>query len=170
MQTGKHLPVICINFAKFRETFRDSIVKPVIFSCPIDGLNYERAWEVAEKTELEVLLKLKSTISPKHSQSELDHALQYFGKYIYDFPGEFFLQMPFLFTVSKCWKRIVIIFDSINRIEIISIFRIYWSWSSPKWRISTIHKRWHVAWNWPKTYHDALQYDEMQACIHLQMR
>lgn len=68
--------------------------------CPIEGLKYGRAWETAEEKELNILLQLKSTISTKHDQTELDHALQYFEKYVYDFPGEFFLQMPFIFTVS----------------------------------------------------------------------
>lgn len=66
-------------------------------------MNYERAWEIVGKRELDELIKLKSTISTKHNQAELDHALQYFEKYIYDFPGEFFLQMPYLFTV-RAWR------------------------------------------------------------------
>lgn len=75
-----------------------------ICSCAIDGLKYERAWEAAGKTELEVLLQLKSNMSTKHDQNEIDHALHYFEKYIYDFPGEFFLQRPFIFTVKHRYK------------------------------------------------------------------
>lgn len=145
--------------------------KSLNFSCPIEGLNYERAWEAAGKTELGVLLQLKSTISTKHNQTELEHALQYFEKYIYDFPGEFFLQMPFLFTV-RIWIGFFFRFSFCSAtMQWIRLFcRICWSWLSLKLRVSIIHKPWHAAWNWPKTYHDVLQFDEMQACIHLQMR
>lgn len=92
MQTGMQ----CHQFYDFK---RISKHKNLNLSCPIEGLNYEHAWEAAGKTEFDVLLQLKSTISTKHNQTELEHALQYFEKYVYDFPGEFFLQMPFLFTV-----------------------------------------------------------------------
>lgn len=58
------------------------------------------AWEVAGQKELQELSLLKSSLSIKSSQNELDHALQYFEHRIKDFPGEFFLQSPFVFLVS----------------------------------------------------------------------
>lgn len=64
-------------------------------------MNYERAWEAVGPNELKYVLQLKSTISTKHNQIELVRALHYFEKYIYDFPGEFFLQTPFIFMVSN---------------------------------------------------------------------
>lgn len=70
------------------------------FSCAIEGFKYERAWEIAGKAELDVLVQLKSAISTKHNQNELDHALGFFQKYVYDFPGEFFIQTPFIFKVN----------------------------------------------------------------------
>lgn len=68
-------------------------------SCNLNGLRYELAWEVLGQKELQSLSTLKASLSIKHDQSELEHALQYFQQYILDFPGEFFLQTPFIFTV-----------------------------------------------------------------------
>lgn len=70
------------------------------FSCSVDGLQYEAVWEVPGQIEFKALAHLQTSISVKHSQPELDRALLYFEKYVYDFPGEFFLQKPFIFTVS----------------------------------------------------------------------
>lgn len=70
------------------------------FSYNIDGLRFEMAWEVAGHKELQALSKLKSSLSIKSNQKELDHALQYFQHSIKDFPGEFFLQTPFVFMVT----------------------------------------------------------------------
>ncbi|XP_055306610.1 protein rotatin homolog, partial [Sitodiplosis mosellana] len=65
--------------------------------CSADGLRFEMAWEVAGQRELQELSSLKSSLSIKSNQNELDHALQYFQHRIKDFPGEFFLQSPFVF-------------------------------------------------------------------------
>lgn len=59
------------------------------------------AWEVAGQKELQELSLLKSSLSIKSSQNEIDHALQYFEHRIKDFPGEFFLQSPFVFLVRQ---------------------------------------------------------------------
>lgn len=67
----------------------------------MDGLQYEAVWESPGQIEFKALAHLKTSISVKHSQTELDRALSYFEKYVYDFPGEFFLQKPFIFTVSN---------------------------------------------------------------------
>lgn len=80
----------------------------------MDGLQFESAWEVPGQIEVTALSQLQSSISIKHSQAELDRALHYFEKYIYDFPGEFFLQKPFIFTVSKFKSNID--FDEIGNI------------------------------------------------------
>lgn len=66
-----------------------------------DGLQFETAWEVLGQKELQAFSSLMASLSIKHSQAELDHALHYFQQYILDFPGEFFLQTPFIFTVSQ---------------------------------------------------------------------
>lgn len=65
------------------------------------------AWEVAGQKELQELSLLKSSLSIKSSQNELDHALQYFEHRIKDFPGEFFLQSPFVFLVRHLFIHYV---------------------------------------------------------------
>lgn len=76
--------------------------------CNAEGLRLEAAWEVLEEKELQALSTLKSSLSIKHSQLELDHAFQYFQQYIQDFPGEFFLQTPFIFVVihNSIWGAV----------------------------------------------------------------
>lgn len=92
MRIGNH-----IYYSKIERKY---IYEIEICRCSIEGLKYEQAWEVPGQIESTALSTLKSSISLKHSQSEIDHALQFFEKYVYDFPGEFFLQTPFIFTVS----------------------------------------------------------------------
>ncbi|XP_031630428.1 uncharacterized protein LOC116345312 [Contarinia nasturtii] len=62
-----------------------------------DGLQYETAWEEAGQKELQELSQLKSSLCAKNNHIELEHALQYFQHRVNDFPGEFFLQSPFVF-------------------------------------------------------------------------
>lgn len=57
------------------------------------------AWDSAGQKELQELSQLKSSLCIQNSEIELNHALQYFEHRIYDFPGEFFLQSPFVFMV-----------------------------------------------------------------------
>lgn len=70
------------------------------FTCSSDAyFELEDAWQIPCPADLKTLHSLKSTLII--DQTDLQQAVQYLRKQIIDFPGEYFLQSPFIFKVSK---------------------------------------------------------------------
>lgn len=64
------------------------------------GYKFTKAWETPAPVDLSSMNELKATLQSKLEQVDLDHAMQYFATIASDYPGEYFLQPPFLFDVS----------------------------------------------------------------------
>lgn len=61
---------------------------------------FTNAWETPQSTDLNSLKLLKTSLRTDADQANHDHALQYFDVIVNDFPGEYFLQSPYIFVVS----------------------------------------------------------------------
>lgn len=65
------------------------------------GLQFESAWDLVGPKDKQRLLSLKTSLSIENDGNELDDALEFFKQSVHDFPGEHFLQSPFIFVVRK---------------------------------------------------------------------
>lgn len=75
------------------------IILNIFCSCG-DNLEFEEAWEVPEVADKEILHPLKESLGVDKEKADVEHAVQYFQQHANDFPGEFFLQSPFIYAVS----------------------------------------------------------------------
>lgn len=61
------------------------------------GYIFVRAWETAEPSDANSIHELKTAIRSDADVESLERAMQYFSVIVDDFPGEYFLQAPFVF-------------------------------------------------------------------------
>lgn len=62
---------------------------------------YMNAWEQPVASDLNTLKLLKTSLRANVDRAGIEHALQYFDVIVKDYPGEYFLQEPYLFVVRK---------------------------------------------------------------------
>lgn len=57
-------------------------------------------WEMPGTSDLNSLKLMKTSLRIDVDQANVEHAIEYFNVIVNDFPGEYFLQSPFIFAVS----------------------------------------------------------------------
>lgn len=60
---------------------------------------FTNAWETPLANDLNTLKLLKTSLKTDVDRANLEHAFQYFDVIVNDFPGEYFLQSPYIFAV-----------------------------------------------------------------------
>lgn len=61
--------------------------------------HYEEPWQQPVASDMNSLKLLKSSLRADSEQANIQHALQFLDTAINDFPGEYFLQPPYIFFV-----------------------------------------------------------------------
>lgn len=67
---------------------------------PVNGYTFTTAWETPITADLNSMHSLKNALQSNVDQENLNHAMQYFEGIVKDYPGEYFLQSPYLFDVN----------------------------------------------------------------------
>lgn len=62
---------------------------------------FMNAWEQPVASDLNTLKLLKTSLRVGVDRAGIEHALQYFDVIVKDYPGEYFLQAPYLFAVRE---------------------------------------------------------------------
>lgn len=65
------------------------------------SFTFTNAWETPFASDLNSMKNLKTSLQTDVDRANLDHALQYFEASVNDFPGEYFLQSPYIFAVRN---------------------------------------------------------------------
>lgn len=65
------------------------------------SFTFTNAWETPLARDLNSMKNLKTSLQTDVDRANLDHALQYFEASVNDFPGEYFLQSPYIFAVRN---------------------------------------------------------------------
>lgn len=62
---------------------------------------FTNAWELPQLSDVNSLKLLKTSLQEDVDRLNHEHALQYFDVIVNDYPGEFFLQSPYIFAVRN---------------------------------------------------------------------
>lgn len=65
----------------------------------MDRYKFTQIWETPDPVDQNLMSVIKNKLHSKLDQQSLDSSMRYFGRLVKDYPGEYFLQSPFLFEV-----------------------------------------------------------------------
>lgn len=71
------------------------------FPCDSESFSYTCEWDVPGAADLNSIKSMKTSLHADNNDDDIEHALKFFGVVVDDFPAEYFLQPPYIFTVKN---------------------------------------------------------------------